>query len=1039
MATRPSANVGASAATPAATAASSTAVFGSGLLLGVLVRRVARRSWGRRRKALHRLAAAAQKGQDAKVGAGGNDIYKNTVLLPKTDFSQRANGKTREVEIQKFWNSQGVYQKLQDGPNPKGSFTLHDGPPYANGSLHMGHALNKILKDAINKFKAVRGYKVKYIPGWDCHGLPIELKVLQGIKNTKERQGLTPLQLRKRAAEFALEAVKEQRTSFERYGVWGDFDKPYLTLLPKYEAAQLGIFEEMVRGGHIYRGRKPVYWSPSTRTALAESELEYPEGHVSPSIYAAFRCVGELPATLPQTEGLEVAVWTTTPWTIPANRAVAVNPMLQYAIVRADWAAEEGRPSRRLIVGVGLEDSLAKVIGATLTVEAQFDGGALEGLKYEHPITSVLTPVVMGGDYITTESGTGLVHTAPGHGADDFLMGQKYGLEVAAPVDNAGNFTEEVGLESLVGANVLEDANQRVTEVLKERGLLLAMKPYPHKYPYDWRSKKPVITRATPQWFASIDGLRARAMEAVSQVQFIPANYANRMRPMIEGRSDWCISRQRSWGVPIPAFFHKDTGEALLTPESIRHVRDIVAEKGTDAWWELSVAELLPEEYRGDADLYEKGTDTMDVWFDSGSSWAAVRDELGSPIDLYLEGSDQHRGWFQSSLITSVAVQGVAPYKAVMTHGFCVDGDGRKMSKSIGNVIDPRTIIEGGADQKKQPALGADVLRFWAASVDFTSDVAISPTILSSMGETYKKIRNRARFILGNIHDFNPTTDAVAYAELPLLDRYIIKKAESVFTIMTEAYEEYSFSRATSALVAFLQIDLSSLYLDLAKDRLYTAGQSSHLRRSCQTVLRWMLVNSARVMAPVLSHLAEDIWQFLPGEKEEASIFLSGWWAPFPGSEEADASTDAIPKVFGLRSAVNLALEKARRSSMIGSSLEARVQVVIKPQSELSSALQTVANSRHQDADGLKWLLGVSQAEIVEGDLADPPEDTAQAVSSSSKDPEVMVTVTRASGTKCERCWVYCQTVGASTAHPSICNRCDGVMKDLGAPSLQAV
>ncbi|CAK9000021.1 unnamed protein product [Durusdinium trenchii] len=978
----------------------------------------------------HRVLCRAQKDQ----GKSGDDsVYKDTVLLPATDFSQRANAKKREPELQDFWNEKKIYEQLQEMEHPNGSFTLHDGPPYANGSLHMGHALNKILKDIINKFKAATGHEIKFIPGWDCHGLPIELKVLQSLKS-KDKKGLTPLKLRQQAAKFAQETVKEQRASFQRYGVWGDFESPYLTLLPKYEAAQLRIFEEMVRGGHIYRGRKPVYWSPSTRTALAEAELEYPEDHVSPSIYAAFKCT-QLPDGFSGFENLELAVWTTTPWTIPANRAVAVNPELTYSIVKAVWTESERTP-RHLVVASGLVERLQDLLKATLTVEKECAGGELEGIKYEHPITGVETPLVMGGDYITTESGTGLVHTAPGHGADDYLVGQKYGLEVAAPVDNAGNFTEEVGLESLVGANVLKDANSKVTDLLEEKNLLLLRKPYSHKYPYDWRSKKPVITRATPQWFASIDGLRSSVLKAMDEVQFIPESYANRMRPMVEGRSDWCISRQRSWGVPIPAFYRKDTGEPLLNTDVISHVREIIEERGSNAWFELSIAELLPEQYRDSADEYERGTDTMDVWFDSGSSWAYVEGELGSPVDLYLEGQDQHRGWFQSSLITSVAVNGRAPYKSVMTHGFCVDENGRKMSKSIGNVIDPRTIIEGGKNQKLEPARGADVLRFWVASVGFASDVSISLGILKSTEENVRRLRNRARFILGNIHDFDVATEGIPYEDLPVIDQCIIRRAENVFDQMKEAYDAYSFSVATKLLDRFTSVDLSSLYLDLAKDRLYTSGKTSHSRRSCQTVLRWILVNMTKAIAPVLCHLAEDIWQFLPpGEKEE-SVFLAGWCKPFPKSGEVGARVQDMDNILQLRDPVNQALERARGNKMIGSPLDAQVKIMVKSDSDLYNALEQMAKVEHQSVDGLNWLLSVSQAHYEAVDaLPELPNESDESASSEDKDLGVVVIVARAAGTKCERCWVHTTNVGDCKEHPTICLRCADVVQEMGVPS----
>jgi len=952
--------------------------------------------------------------------------YKDTVLLPQTDFPQRGNAKVREPEIQEFWKNEKIYEKMMERDNPKGAFTLHDGPPYANGSLHMGHALNKILKDIINKTKASQGYKVKFIPGWDCHGLPIELKVLQSLKS-KERKGLTPLKLREIAGKFARETVAEQRKSFERYGVFGDFDDPYLTLLPEYEAAQLKCFEEMVRGGHIYRGRKPVYWSPSTRTALAESELEYPDDHVSQSIYVAFQCMGEVPEALAEavsdTSDLEVAVWTTTPWTIPANRAVAVNPELEYVVAKAVW--EDGR-TKKLIVAQGLVESLKETLEAeSMTVEATFLGQALEGLKYAHPLVGTESPVVIGGDYITTESGTGLVHTAPGHGQDDYAVGLKYGLEVAAPVNNAGNFTEEVGVESLVGANVLKDANDKVIDLLKEGDRLLLQKPYKHKYPYDWRSKKPVITRATPQWFASIEGLRPDCLKAMGEVEFIPPNYANRMRPMIEGRSDWCISRQRSWGVPIPCFFHKETEEALLTADVISHVRKIVEEKGTSAWFELDVVDLLPEDLKAEAENYEKGTDTMDVWFDSGSSWAYVEDKLdkkkGEPVDLYLEGQDQHRGWFQSSLITSVACRGKAPYKAVMTHGFCVDGNGRKMSKSIGNVIDPYIIINGGGNTKKEPAYGADTLRLWAASVDYTTDVPISQDIMASVGQKVAQIRNRVRFMLGNINDFDHTKDCVAYSELPLIDRYVIREAEQAFALATEQFGTYAFSKAMKAVFDFMQ-ELSAFYLDVAKDRLYIEAKDSTTRRSSQTVIRWLVEMLARVVSPVLSHTAEDIWRNMPGEKSDTiSVFLAGWWTPFPGDrpEEESKLLDDFKAVVGLRKPLAISLEKARKAKLVGDALEAKIEIGLSLDAPVRASIDSLSRSPVPEVDNLKTILGVSAVDVVDK-AADAEQDVAMEVSKSA-------------GNKCERCWIYEDSVGSNEAHPCICTRCAAVMESLEA------
>jgi isoleucyl-tRNA synthetase len=592
--------------------------------------------------------------------------YKETVLLPKTDFNMRANSAQREPELQAFWQEHQIYDKLSQ-TNPGELFVLHDGPPYANGDLHLGHAMNKILKDIVNKYQLLQGRKVRYVPGWDCHGLPIELKVLQTLK-PEERQALTPLQLRQKATSFALETLDKQREGFKRYGVWADWDNPYATLNPAYEAAQIGVFGQMFLKGYIYRGLKPVYWSPSSQTALAEAELEYPEGHTSPSVYAAFQVLNLSQALLapfdPYLGELGVAIWTTTPWTLPGNLAVAVNPELVYSVVEVS----ENNPTdfKYLIVAKDLVETLSTKLNTTLTIQASVMGRLLEHCTYQHPFLERISEIVIGGDYITTESGTGLVHTAPGHGQDDYLVGQRYGLPILAPVDDAGNLTAEAG--PFEGLNVLKDANPAIIATLKTAKVLLKEEPYVHKYPYDWRTKKPVIFRATEQWFASVEGFREAALQAIQAVKWVPAQGENRITPMVAERSDWCISRQRSWGVPIPVFYDEATNEPLITAETIARIQELFAAQGSDAWWNLSVEELLPESYRQNGHTYRKGFDTMDVWFDSGSSWASVVQSRGElcdryPVDLYLEGSDQHRGWFQSSLLTSVAVNGHAPFK----------------------------------------------------------------------------------------------------------------------------------------------------------------------------------------------------------------------------------------------------------------------------------------------------------------------------------------------------------------------------------------
>nr|WP_242024477.1 isoleucine--tRNA ligase [Trichocoleus sp. FACHB-591] len=938
----------------------------------------------------------------------------------------RANAVKREPELQQFWAEHQIYEHLSQN-NPGELFILHDGPPYANGSLHIGHALNKILKDIINKFHLLQGRKVRYVPGWDCHGLPIELKVLQNMK-PDERQKLTPLDLRHKARDFAIATVDDQRQSFKRYGIWGDWEHPYLTLTPAYEAAQIGVFGQMVLKGHIYRGRKPVYWSPSSKTALAEAELEYPEGHTSRSLYAAFPMTG-LSDTAQETFGpylpdLKVAIWTTTPWTIPANMAVSVNPKLNYAVVEVG-ASDRLPDTKYLIVAAELVERLSEVLGTTLTVKATLKGQALEHSTYRHPLFDRESPIVVGGDYVTTESGTGLVHTAPGHGQDDYQVGLRYGLPVFAPVDDNGDFTEEAG--PFAGLNVLGPGNQAVIDALQAAGSLLKEEPYVHKYPYDWRTKKPTIFRATEQWFASVSGFREAALEAIASVQWIPAQGENRITSMVAERSDWCISRQRNWGVPIPVFYDEATREPLLTEETIAHVQAIFAEKGSDAWWELPVEELLPETYRNNGRSYRKGTDTMDVWFDSGSSWAAVakqREELCYPANMYLEGSDQHRGWFQSSLLTSVAANGVAPYNTVLTHGFVLDEQGRKMSKSMGNVVDPMIVINGGKNQKEEPPYGSDVLRLWVSSVDYSSDVLIGKNILKQMSDVYRKIRNTARFLIGNLHDFDPTKDSVAYEDLLELDRYMLHRSCEVFNEITEAFKSFQFFRFFQTVQNFCVVDLSNFYLDIAKDRLYISAPDAPRRRSCQTVLRIILENLARAIAPVLSHMAEDIWQFLPYSTPYKSVFEAGW-VHLEGRWQVEALAKSWPALRQIRAEVNKVLEKARAEKMVGSSLEAKLLLYV-PDLELRQQLQTMnpdTSLQGNGVDELRYLFIVSQVELLDSPAA------LEGLQYSSQSDALGIGVVKADGEKCDRCWNYSTHVGESEAHSLLCERCEPALE----------
>ena len=962
--------------------------------------------------------------------------YKETVNLPQTEFNMRANAVVREPELQQFWAENQIYEQLSQN-NTKDSFILHDGPPYANGALHMGHALNKVLKDIINKYKLLQGHKTKYIPGWDCHGLPIELKVLQKIKS-KERKELTPLKLRQRAKEFALEAKKEQCEGFKRYGIWGDWDHPYLTLSPEYEAAQIDVFGQMVLKGHIYRGLKPVHWSPSSRTALAEAELEYPEGHTSPSIYVSFPVtrLGEGAAELEQyLPNLNVAIWTTTPWTIPGNLAVAVNEKLEYAVVEMQpplpttesMMAKEG--VSYLIVAKDLVERLSETLGVELKVKTTLTGKDLENTAYSHPLFDRTSKVVIGGEYITTESGTGLVHTAPGHGQEDYITGQKYGLPLLSPVDDGGRFTEEAG--KFAGLQVVAKGNEKVSagnnaiiDALTEAGALLKHEEYAHKYPYDWRTGKPTIFRATEQWFASVEGFRDEALKEISKVTWIPAQGEKRITPMVSDRSDWCISRQRAWGVPIPAFFDESTNEPLLTEETIDYVKAIVAEKGSDAWWELSVEELLPEQYRNNGRTYRKGTDTMDVWFDSGSSWAAVAKgrNLKYPVDIYLEGSDQHRGWFQSSLLTSVAVNGIAPYKTVLTHGYVVDEKGFKMSKSKGNGIAPELIIEGGNNKKQEPAYGADVLRLWVSSVDYSSDVRVGKNIIKQTSDMYRKVRNTARFLLGNLHDFDPNQNAVAYADLPELDKYMLHRMTEVFAEVTEAYESYQFFRFFQAIQNFCVVDLSNFYLDIAKDRLYISSLNSFRRRSCQTVLAIAIENIAKAIAPVLCHMAEDIWQALPYKTGYKSVFESGW-VEIQSEWKKPELKQFWTTITDLRDEVNKVMEQARTAKAIGSSLDAKVLLNVAD-AELKNKLASYNSSNtlsEKNIDELRYFFLASQVELVDS-LPDSEYKSESDIAN--------IAVVKADGEKCDRCWNYSTSVGSFADDPTICDRCNAALKD---------
>mmetsp|Transcript_37946 Transcript_37946/g.79474 ORF Transcript_37946/g.79474 Transcript_37946/m.79474 type:complete len:1092 (+) Transcript_37946:812-4087(+) len=1002
-----------------------------------------------------------QKGKAGKEGGGGGggggrkkkpkNIYASTILLPETEFSQRANAIKREPELQEYWKTTDLYSKLSAdaASNDAEKFILHDGPPYANGDLHIGHALNKLLKDFINRHQMLRGKQVHYVPGWDCHGLPIELKVLQTMKS-KERQALTPITLRERAAEFAKETVGKQSESFQRYGVIGDFDNPYLTLLPEYEAAQIGVFGEMYKQGYIFRGRKPVHWSPSSRTALAEAELEYPEGHISKSIYVALDVESpseELKEHVKDGK-LKVAIWTTTPWTIPANLAVAVNPELEYCVVDAKEGVLDGKT--KLLVAEGLVKTLESKFelpeGENFEVLATFPGEALVGTTYKHPLYDRTSPVIAGGDYITTESGTGLVHTAPGHGQEDYLTGLKYGLELLSPVDDVGRFTTDAGSSTVVGddfvgKSVLGEGNTAVIEALEEAGALIRAEDYGHKYPYDWRTKKPTIFRATDQWFASVEGFREDALKAVDTVEWIPSVGKNRINSFIESRGDWCISRQRSWGVPIPVFYDRETfTEVLLDESTLEHVQSIFKEHGSDAWWKMDEVDLLPDKFKGEADKWIKGTDTMDVWFDSGSSWAGVVQErvsnekgLSYPADLYLEGSDQHRGWFQSSLLTSVAAnKGQAPYKAVLTHGFVLDEKGFKMSKSLGNVVNPLQVIEGGNNKKLEPAYGADVLRLWVASVDYAGDVRVGNNIIKQTFESYRKLRNTARYLIGNLADYDPSENAVPYEDLPSMDKWMLGTLSQVLNEVDDALSKYQFSRATNEVLRFATADLSNFYLDVAKDRLYISAVDDARRRSCQTVIHALLEGFAKSVAPILPHMAEDIWQNLPyrAEGDDSSVFEGGIPKELVSYPEFDAERWNL--VRDVRTDVNQVLEVARQDKLVGASLDAAAYIytsdenIRKVLDELDGDESLITPSvKTNGVDELRTALMMSQVKIV-----DSEEEVAGACDAAyvakGELSGCKIGVKKAEGTKCGRCWFYDREVGTHNNYGTdLCQRCD--------------
>ncbi|EMB9225505.1 isoleucine--tRNA ligase [Vibrio alginolyticus] len=925
--------------------------------------------------------------------------YKDTLNLPETGFPMRGNLANREPEMLKRWYKEDLYGEIRKAKKGKKSFVLHDGPPYANGDIHIGHALNKILKDIIIKSKTLSGFDAPYIPGWDCHGLPIELMVEKKVG--KPGQKVTAAEFREKCREYAAGQVEGQKESFKRLGIMGEWDKPYRTMDFATEANIIRALGKIASKGHLLKGFKPVHWCTDCGSALAEAEVEYKD-KVSPSIDVRFKAADEaaLLSKFELTEGHEghgdvsIVIWTTTPWTLPANRAVCLRDDLEYVLIQT-----EGDNAERIIVAAELAKDVMDRAGIEHFHNLGFAKGAdLELSQFQHPFYDFTVPAILG-DHVTTDSGTGVVHTAPGHGQEDFAVGNKYNLEVANPVGSNGVYLPDT--ELFAGQHVFK-ANDAVVEVLKEKGALLHHHAYEHSYPHCWRHKTPIIFRATPQWFVSMDqaGLRAKALESIKNVEWMPEWGQSRIEGMIEGRPEWCISRQRTWGVPIALFVHKETAELHPnTLELIEKVAKLVEEKGIQAWWDVDAAELLG----ADADQYEKVLDTLDVWFDSGVTHFSVvdaREEYnGNSADLYLEGSDQHRGWFQSSLISSIAMKDEAPYKQVLTHGFVVDGQGRKMSKSIGNVVAPKDVTN---------KLGADILRLWVASTDYTGEVAVSDEILKRSADAYRRIRNTARFFLANLSGFNPETDIVPVEEMVALDRWAVGRALAAQEEIVKAYEEYNTHGVTQRLMQFCSIEMGSFYLDVIKDRQYTAKRGGNAQRSCQTALYYIVEALVRWMAPIMSFTADEIWNEMPGQRDKF-VFTGEWFDGLFGlAEGEELNNEFWSEIQAVRGAVNKLLEDARKEKTIGGALQAEVTLF---------ADDALAAKINKLEDELRFVLLTSAAKVKP---LGEKTDAAQATDIEG----LFVEVAAAEGEKCDRCWHHTPDVGTIEGHEKICGRC---------------
>ena len=941
--------------------------------------------------------------------------YGKTLHLPETEFPMRGNLPKREPEFIKFWEDNKIYEKRLAKNKGKKSFILHDGPPYANGKLHIGHALNKTLKDIVMKYKTMQGHYTPYIPGWDTHGLPIEHAV---IKNTGlNRHEMSPLDLRNQCREYALNCVEEQKKDFIRFGVLGEWDRPYLTLRPEFEVKQIGVFGEMAKRGYIYKGLKTVYWCTHCETALAEAEIEYAEKK-SFSIYVKFAYVNGADSTLPagfDTSKLFSVIWTTTPWTMPANQAISVNPELDYSWVKIGDEA--------WLLANGLIETATKEMGVeSYEVLNTFKGSELELANFKHPFADRNAPILLGS-HVTLDAGTGCVHTAPAHGEDDFNVVKAYkdagkiDFDILSLVDATGRYIAKVDeprygdTEQPLAGVEIHDAEVPVIKILAHNGALVQKGNIRHQYAHCWRCKNPVIYRATEQWFSSVDGYRQEALKAIDeQVQWIPKWGHDRIYNMIADRGDWVISRQRAWGVPIPIYYCDHCGEHIINDDTISSLQEWFAKEGSNAWWAHEAKELLPAGFTCPScghDSFHKETDIMDVWFDSGSSWSGVLEQNGMdvPCAMYLEGSDQHRGWFNSSLLTGIATRGHAPYNAVLTHGFVVDGEGRKMSKSVGNTVAPSDIID---------VHGADVMRLWVSSADYQADVRLSKDIVKQLAEVYRKIRNTFRFLLGNLDNFNPNTDKVAYKELTELDRWALHRLEEVRQKVTNAYENYEFHILYHTIHNFCTVDLSSFYLDVLKDTMYAEKENNVARRSAQTAIYEILTTLVKMVSPVLSFTAEEVWQYMPKEDGmEESVMLADW--PQGHAEHVDAELSARwATMLDLRSEMTKALEGARRDKAIGHSLDASITVYAD--GDAYQALTGFGSS-------LASLLIVSEAHVVEG------RDNAPANAVTVEDGVLSIVVTPSELEKCERCWIHRDTVGQDGDHPTLCARCAEVVK----------